>query len=435
MPFKDIVKKNLIYLLPFTLYKIAIDLLYIQGTSEIYAYLGRNLDFVFDKYIYGWASYVFILLLINSIKEDGIRFMVKLIFLLSGVANISVYGLCNYATKHFVIVLLFWIILVALCSFVPNLTELQQYKKSSESLINISFPMDSVLLVIGILFTGIEIAKYGLNVTSADTIYTARSTFRALKISSIDTYILSWTGTVILPWAFVNMLDKNKYIRAIIIAVFGVLLFQINGMKTWLVLYIVIICFVFFMKKTDIDKTISLILLGSSMICFTTLIIYKINHSLYSWAGYMDRIFLLPGETNYYYLEFFDSHEKLYLRESIMKSFFKSPYEPISSIQIGFEYMKAAFYHNSTNGLIGDYYANFGIVGIVIYPVALSISFYILNIFTSRFESSIKKSVIFILMWTLINTSFFTWLLTGGYFVYLLIMLLYQYTYNKENEE
>lgn len=435
MMFRNIVKKNFVYLLPFALYKIAIDLLYIQGTSEIYAYLGRNLDFSFDKYIYGWASYLFVLLLINYIKEDEIRFMVKLIFLLSGVSNISVYGLCNYPTKHFMIVLLFWIILIALCSFIPNSSEFQTYKKSNESLINISFPMDSILLVIGILLTGIEVAKYGLNVTSADTIYTARSTFRALKVSAMDTYILSWTGTVILPWAFVNFLEKNKYIRAIIILVSGVLLFQINGMKTWLVLYIVIICFVFFMKKTDVDKSISLILLGSSMICIASLIMYRFNPSLYTWAGYMDRIFLLPGETNYYYLDFFDSHEKLYLRESIMKSFFKSPYEPISSIQIGFEYMKAAFYHNSTNGLIGDYYANFGIFGIFIYPIALSISFCILNIFTSKFESSIKKSVIFILMWTLINTSFFTWLLTGGYIVYLLIMLLYQYVYNKENKE
>ena len=135
---------------------------------------------------------------------------------------------------------------------------------------------------------------------------------------------------------------------------------------------------------------------------------------------------ILPGEINYYYLDYFRDKELLFLRESILKNFFESPYSPWSPVQISKQFMKAAYYHNATNGLIGDYYSNFGLTGLFIYPLLISFCFYTLRYFLRGFNVLICVVISFILMWMLVNTSFFTWLMTGGYLIYLVILFMYK---------
>lgn len=411
-------KKNTF--LCFILYKIMLDILFCRGTAVYFIYLNRILDFNMSKYIIGWIVYLFSIHLIMNIKNNSFRFMIKILFMLSGVANISVYGLRNYSNTHFLIVLSFWFMLITLCIVASNMRNLKRIDKKKIDNI-VSNRVNTLFYIFSILITIYCIGKFGVNVSSLSDLYIARETFRSQHLSTIDSYLMSWNATVILPWLFLIAIDNKKYIRACIVLLFALLMFSMNGMKTWLLLYVIIISLIFLLKRFNYDDSINIILLGLSFITFVSVILY-IKTDDYNLIALIDRVIFLPGETNYYYLNFFDEHEHLYLRESIFKFFDKSPYNPISSIQIAKINMANAYYQNATNGLVGDIYGNFGFFGILTYPFMILICLTFLDKSANEYNLTIRAVVMFILMWMLVNTSFFTWIMTGGFLLYIIVL-------------
>lgn len=411
-------KKNT--LLCFILYKTMLDLLFCKGTAVHFIYLNRILDFNITKYIVGWIIYLLIIHLIMKINNNSLRFIIKILFMLSGVANISVYGLRNYSNIHFLIVLCFWFLLIFLCVIASKFREFRGCEKKKIENIS-SNHVNTIFFILSILITIYCIGKFGINVSSFSNLYMAREVFRSQHLSTIDSYLMSWNATVILPWLFLIAIDNKKYIRACIVLLFALLMFSMNGMKTWLLLYAIIIALVFLTKRFNSDDSINIVLFGLSLITLVSVILY-IKTGDYNLVALIDRSIILPGETNYYYLDFFSEHEYLYLRESIFKVFGKSPYNPISSIQIAKINMANAYYQNATNGLIGDIYGNFGFLGILTYPFMILTCLILLDKSTNKYNTTIRVVVMFILMWMLVNTSFFTWIMTGGFLLYIIIL-------------
>lgn len=69
-------------------------------------------------------------------------------------------------------------------------------------------------------------------------------------------------------------------------------------------------------------------------------------------------------------------------------------------------------------------YGNFGFFGILFYPFMIMPSYFVLDNVTNKYSNSVRAVILFILMWSLINTSFFTWIMTGGYIIYVIILTL-----------
>ena len=73
------------------------------------------------------------------------------------------------------------------------------------------------------------------------------------------------------------------------------------------------------------------------------------------------------------------------------------------------------------NGLWGDAFRNFGLIGEFIYPFAIVKAYEIVEQ-NGRHQSRVMCIyIMFIILWSSINTSFFTWLLTGGVIVMILL--------------
>lgn len=419
-------KNNIAYVLSSIFYKFAVDMLYIFGTSVVYSYLGRDLRFNIYKYCTAWIVFLFFVYLIERILVKRIKFMVKCIFMLSGVSNMSIFGLRDYDTIYFLIVVLFWLLIISICICLPHIKQFKEINRK-QKIAKVTFNnKDEFLLLIGLLITIMEVSKFGINVSSFSAIYTARDSFRSQNLSPLDSYLLSWNGTVILPWCFLVSFNRKKYFKAGLSLILAVFMFLINGLKTWLAIYIIIVVFsILLKKKKDFDYSINAVLILLADVILASLFLFlKTSH--YEILGILDRIVVLPGEINYYYLDFFSNNEFLFLRESIFKTFASSPYSPWSAVQISQEYMAAAYYHNATNGLIGDMYGNFGLFGVILYPFMIATAFAVLNYMLEGFDAITSAVVVFLLMWLLVNTSFFTWLMTGGFFVYVFILFFYK---------
>ena len=157
------------------------------------------------------------------------------------------------------------------------------------------------------------------------------------------------------------------------------------------------------------------------MISLVCIFIYEL-FGKFGLLAEFSRVTLIPNQIGFKSVNFFRSNELLYLRESILRVFFKTPYPGGSDFYINHGSDITATTGRANNGLWGDAFRNFGGLGIVIYAALIGKVFHLIEKNTRGLAYSFRIFVLFLLLWTSINTSFFTWLLTDGVII-LLIML------------
>ena len=77
---------------------------------------------------------------------------------------------------------------------------------------------------------------------------------------------------------------------------------------------------------------------------------------------------------------------------------------------------------NCTNGMISDFYSNFGFMGLLIYPFIVFKCFKVLDNLLYKIEEKLYIPILMILLIPLYQNSVFTWMLTGGYLFTLVIL-------------
>jgi hypothetical protein len=411
-------------ILAFVLFKIAVDLLYVFCSSVQYAYLGSVLEFHALKYVVGWLAYGVFVFLILRVKDDALRFMTQILFVLSGCSNLSLYGLRNFADRHFLLVLVYWFLLIGLTTLADRFLKRKSTRRSVNSgAVVRNTLLNALALIAGVVLTVFLTWKF--RSTAPAEGYALRSAFREMNIPTIYSYLLSWTAIVILPWLFLVSLNLKKWITGALVLALAFFMYRINAMKTWILVYPAIAVLFFLVKRVGLRKAVRWVLYLVSAAIAASILLYRFA-GIGLFSGLLDRILVLPGAINYYYLMFFENGDKLYLSESILDTFLRSPYtEALSSILVSKTYMTAAYYHNATNGLLGDAYANFGLIGVFAYPAVIAFTNLIIRNRAVAAGKGVFPSVLFILMWLLVNTSYFTWLMTGGVFLYLAILIAY----------
>ena len=146
---------------------------------------------------------------------------------------------------------------------------------------------------------------------------------------------------------------------------------------------------------------------------------YRGGVDLLSQSG---RIFCIPNSIGFRSINFFGQEENpyLFLRESILRHFLESPYPGGSDFYMIHGANITTSSGRANNGLWGDAFRNFGIIGILVYPLLIS------KVLACVMRTVIHKSlrfqivVAFLTIWNAVNVSFFTWLITGGIVVLLI---------------
>ena len=141
--------------------------------------------------------------------------------------------------------------------------------------------------------------------------------------------------------------------------------------------------------------------------------------------GLVGRTIYIPSQIGYNFIAFFDANEYLYLRESVLR-FLLISYPYGSEFFIVGGYSTTIGTARANNGLWGDAYANFAYVGMLVYPFLLAVVLRGLVRTMDSYEERFTTAIVCSLLWTAINASFFTWLVTGGVVVVMLINVLGQ---------
>lgn len=231
-------------------------------------------------------------------------------------------------------------------------------------------------------------------------------------------------GGVLLPFLFARYLDSKKYFSAVIAIFLGYLLFSVNGMKTWLFLYLFVIavfilCRIF---KNNLTLFFSFLPIFICLLLLFCVLIYS-RHGSVAFLSLFGRVFCIPSGIGFKSINFFSKSENpfLFLRESILRHFFETPYPGGSDFYMKYGSDITVSSGRSNNGLWGDAFRNFGLLGIVFYPFFISLILSWIQKSVRDKSPRLQIIVIFLMIWNAVNTSFFTWLLTGGVVILLVV--------------
>lgn len=409
------------------LMKIVIEYGYANGVGQVFGYTGIEIEinkfrlcisWMFALIVFWFACY--------RIRQDYLWILNMLFMMLSYIPTMSMWGIKSEIENSAIFATAFCMVsMVFSCRVFQVIT-----KKTGNDINDNSFQdflknkihILRILVICFFLFAivfNLIYANGRIFLSFADSV-DVRLAMREVNIPTIPRYIYMMLGGAILPISLSCCLYLRKYGLTLICIVTSILLYAVNGMKTWLLIYVVIFALFFLTMHIDnIPAIINIIFLGVSAFWIVGMVLYK-HTGVYIILSYLHRTQTLPAELHYYYYDFFQTHSFLYLRDSVMRVFFESPYTNTVSRLIGLYYYFSPTM-NCTNGVFSDFYGNFGYLGLCIYPYMIYTCYRVLArslLGTGRF---ITLSVFFTLTIVLFDNTFFTWMLTGGYIIVVLM--------------
>lgn len=426
------------------IYKVILDYVFDNGMN-IFSDVG-NLTHDSTRIFVSWLLYIIQTLLIASTvatRSNISSIVYVLLFCVNGVGFYSMFGRLNtHQDGCFALVNLFWFIFTLCILFRFRISRncvKEGYSIREKSEIPVS-PMlnQSSTLINNIaikkpeiyLFALVALASVLLSgvyggfriVTSFDDVYLYRMN---LNMPTLVGYAFRFLSGVFLPYFFVRFTINKRYFLSVTTLILAVLLFSVDGLKTNLVLYAVILGFYFVIKLIvapkgkPVTRIASIVILGISVFLFLNLVGYNMSGD-YLFLNEMYRVLVIPSNIAARYYNFIEPREALLLRESIMRVFFESPYDRSINYLVSTtvtEYGEAV----ANTGMFGDAYANFKIFGVIIYPIIYAFVIKQWEKINKNRVCVFSLSVGFIMIWNAINISFFTWLLTGGVLIYFII--------------
>ena len=406
-------------------YKICFELFYISGFSRLYSYAGSYYSPNYEKRFVSWIVIVLFLFANCILKRNNILTLVfRIMMLISIIPTVSLFWLKDESTNAFLLLLLYWIIW-----YISTLIIGKKFKSYLEY--KGDFCLSSNNRVITLVFAWIIIStiyfswKYGdfrLFIRFAD-VYQFRLD-DSTRMTTIGGYIFRWNWEVLMPLCAISFLHWKKRIRVVIIALMYLLSYSIAGEKTIFFSLIVIIAFAVLEKQGKLNRINNYLVLGLDALLIILLNFY---HSLpIMFTALLYRLICIPSEAHYYYYDFFSHNEFLYLRQSILR-FLPSGYDrPVSMIIGSSSAYYAGGYQNANNGLFSDAFQNFGSIGVVFYPIIIVTTIAMIAWFIRMYTDFYKYTIITISCIYLYSAYYFSWLLTGGMIV---TVLIYYFAY------
>ncbi|MBR4235540.1 MAG: hypothetical protein IKR85_05690 [Clostridia bacterium] len=431
--FKKKLRQWLFEAILLTVFKTVLEFVFIPKYYAVFSYMSAELVFNSEKWIISTVVFgIFLLFLFNNkpVKQLMYLHIIRYLYLFCIIPTLTVYAFrATVGILDFVFPFLYFLIIVLL---------LKHYSYTALSDSNKLLKMPHLLhidIVLPLLCGAIAVAIWALAgfpvVLNLSDTTEQRMALRAAKLPSIINYVFMFLGGTVFPYFAARYLDKKRYLLALLSLIFGLLLFFVNGMKTWLLLYVFIVV-IYILHRFTAGSYLKFFYTFESFVILL-MVLCVVLYNAFGEVAYLSqfsRIILVPSSIGYKSIGFFRENELLLLRESILRVFFQSPYPGGSDFYINYGRRITLTSSRANNGLWGDAYRNFGFLSLLFYPYAFS---RIINIVISNSRDESERFVIFImlfLVWQAINASFFTWLLTGG--VIITILLLKIYRANKE---
>lgn len=233
-------------------------------------------------------------------------------------------------------------------------------------------------------------------------------------------YLVIWQGNIINPLLFYLAVNRRKYLLIFIIILFQAYLFGVTGMK----IFVFSVFFAYFLARFSEQLRICLPVALTAIVAVSCLL-YWYPGNVWPIAIFVRRTLFTPGQLTFEYFDFFEQNPLIFLSDSILKTFLSYPYPLPPQLMIGIRYYEGG---SANVGIFGNSYMHFGATGVFVFMSALSL---FLVLFDKMVAKRARDPAVFVAMVatpivSLINSGFFTVLLTHGLLLSIFLALFIQ---------
>lgn len=415
--------------LAFCIMVILIEICYSRGIGVEFAYTGIIIKFSFSRLL---VTVIFLISFFFSscflIEESILSFINDFLIVFSVIPTCCLWPLdASVNVEAIVYCVVYWTIFESLIILISWYNRKKNRGNGNRNISkNVPYLkiMPFIVLII-ISFSFYMAFRYGKGIRLLlfkDTL-NVRLALRNITIPAIVRYPYIILGGAILPIMTQYGFSVRRKWIVIMSLISSYLLYSINGMKGWILFQGISIVLAVLLRKSKwcMPRRVSLLIaLGGDFLWGLSYFMYRAFAN--KWLlSYMHRAFTVLAQIHYYNFDFFSKHETLWFRESILRFFWESPYEEKTPLIIGHMYFNSETM-NCTNGMITDAIANLGAFGVLVFPLMIVCIVGILANNLDKYRSAFSYTIVFVLMNQLVNTSFFTNLITGGY-IFVLIAI------------
>ena len=387
------------------LLKLLLDWSYVNFVSVLFGYAGFDLNIDAIKYLESWALYFLAAIFLNHQLRNPSDFLLFIFFSITLAPMLTLFGLSVQSRLYMYSVVLVFVMIGTILK-IPDI-KIPHVKNGN-----------TLMLTVTVLFISVSLAQMFVSGSftrinfDLSKVYDFRDVVGEKLITGLWAYIVPWTTKIFTIILLAYALLKKKYLIALGLILFQILLFGITSHKAVAVYPVFAIGLYIFRNSRYINLYIIASLILFLTLCILTYIIFdsKILPSLF-----LRRLFFVPALLKYQYFEFFSNNQYVLWSNSIFSSFIDYPYSlPPVNLMGSFYYGKPEMGANT--GFIATSYMHFGFLGMFFIGFAVAILLKLADTFAmgnkpAWFYLSFLSVPFFGLF---VNAAFLTSLLTHG---------------------
>ncbi len=424
------------------IWKCLIDYMFADVVTDVFSYMNQVADYNYVKLLISWILVFAFYVLEKQICDGMLKFSYDFMYILSLIPTLTVWWVKNENNSCFVLILLYWLIW-GMASIIVSHSSLYRQSKilrvfdnniapnvsaDREEIINKgAILLTFIVCIICTLFFSYYYGGMRVFINLGD-VYKYRNA-DGNSMSSIETYLYNWMVSIVLPLLLLYYTTSKKYLSMLICCLLISMNYSIYGNKTMLFMILLTFC-ISLVNRIDFSKYLIIFFLaGANAITLLSCISYKCIAGFTLWGvALIDRMTTGIAAAHFYYYDFFQTNKLLFLRQSILRFISTNPYDKPVSVIIGssIKYNPTGNYNNLNNGVFSDAYANFGTVGVLIYPILFVVAIGFFEILLKGIKDSYKYLILCWLLLYCMSTGFFQWLLSGGFIIAIVLLRLYK---------
>lgn len=401
-------KKTIFTFIILVIFKILLEVSYIIFVNPVFSYDGFTKEMSMIKLAesYFMAAVIFVFMIsLEKHKNSPSKIIVYLLGLFLFVPITSLFWLQNQPRSFMYFILLAMIIIVGFERVLPKIKFFSL--KEGKTLVVL------LIIIISIIVYGILIFQGGLSRININLmeVYEVREKYTNTN-NRVLGYLLPWQAHVVNMLLLALALYKKRYKMALSALFLQLLLFSMTNFKSFLFAPFVLLFFYLFEKTKLKNKLLLTISLGTTFVISISLFIYSAYNTILLASIFIRRLFFVPAYLHFVYFSFFEKIEKYKLSHSFLDFLFDNPHNVNPVKLVASNYFGKDFAPNV--GFFGDAYLNFGYFGIVLFALLLAILLKVIDTVSTSVPVSLSVSILIIPSMSLINSAFFTSLLTHG---------------------
>ncbi|QUL53902.1 oligosaccharide repeat unit polymerase [Paenibacillus tritici] len=417
------------------LYRLSLDFLYVTVLNEYHeksVLLSRgifNLEINEFKYGVSWIIFLIATIFVNKgilkTTNKASEILTLGLFAISFVPTISLFGLANLEYEFLYNFTAFWMVFLISVYFFCGNESTRLFKNNLK--LNDKSKYFVWLIIVYFFCLGVFIISYlvnglKLNLTLDSTkIYELRSFAKSQNLGSLVDYFRNNAMYIIIPFAGIYFWQKKNWLFLIALIYIQLLLYSIDNQKAALFILPASIIAYLFYKKFIIELVPLLLTILNILIFIESLF----NKTTFLVSTLLERMYYLPAILSNGYFEYFKEMPSVVPFVSVFQKIgFVNDYP----YTMGVPYIIGSVYFNNSaisanTGMFGSAYS-YGVLGVLIIPLAYGFLLSLLNKVTTGLEVKTYISILIFLIYAITGATIFVVVSVYGFILALILLSL-----------